>query len=267
MDRETRQRQAEAFHALHRKGDPLILFNAWDVASAKAIAAHFPAIATSSWAVAATLGHEDGQRVPFEAVVALTTAIAAVVTVPLSVDLEAGYGDTPEAVAEAAAAVLRAGAIGINLEDSIAGGQRGLIEPARHAAKIAAIRRMAEAEGLRFFINARTDPFLLRIGSPEECLEEAMRRGRAYAEAGADGLFVPGLVDVPLIRSLTGRVQLPVNVMATPKAPGIAELAGTGVARVSLGAWPMTAAMRVVGEAAARLAATREYGGFLKPGG
>lgn len=263
MDRETQRQYAETFHGLHQRGAPIVLFNAWDVASAKVIAQSFPAIATSSAAVAATLGYGDGERTPLDAVLSLVTRITASVAVPVTVDFEAGYGDTPEEAAEAVAALLRAGAIGINLEDGLFAGQRTLVDPAQHAAKIRAIRQVADDYGVPLFINARADPFILKIGTPDECLAEAVRRGAIYAEAGANGLFVPLLTDLAQIETLVERVELPVNIMAMPGAPAIPELVRVGVGRVSLATWPQRATMRAVEAAARAVATTGEYGAFL----
>lgn len=267
MDRETQRQYAETFRGLHRKGKPVVLFNAWDVASAKVIAQKFPAIATSSAAVAASLGYTDGQKTPLAAVLNLVERITATVAVPLTVDFEAGYGDTPEAAAESVTALLGAGAIGINLEDSLLAGERGLIDPELHAAKIRAIRKAADDFGVPLVINARTDPFILKIGTPDVCLEEAVRRGAIYAEAGADSLFVPLLMDLTLIEQLVGRVSLPVNIMAIPGVPPLSELARVGVGRVSLATWPHNAMLRAVGAAAEVVATTGEYGSFLLPNG
>ena len=129
MDAGTQQQYAETFHGLHRKGDPLVLFNAWDVATAKAIAKTSPAIATSSGAVASALGYADGEGAPFDMVTGLVSRLTAAVSVPVSIDLEAGYGDTPDAAAKSAAEVLKAGAIGINIEDGLSGGKRQLVSP------------------------------------------------------------------------------------------------------------------------------------------
>ena len=189
MDATTQQQYAETFHGLHRKGDQLILFNAWDVATAKAIANTSPAVATSSWAVASALGYADGEDVPLDMVTGLVSRMTAAVSVPVSIDLEAGYGDTPDAAAASVTEILKAGAIGINIEDGLSGGKRQLVSPDQHAAKIKAVRETAQKLGIRLFINARTDPFLLKFGSPDECLNEAAKRAKAYADAGADGYF------------------------------------------------------------------------------
>ncbi|MEY9594273.1 2-methylisocitrate lyase-like PEP mutase family enzyme [Bradyrhizobium yuanmingense] len=265
MDAKTQQQHAETFHALHRTGDPLVLFNAWDAATAKAIAKTSPAIATSSGAVAAALGYADGENVPLDLVTGLVSRITTAVSVPVSIDLEAGYGDSADSAAASAARILQAGAVGINIEDGLCGGRRQLVDPELHAAKIRAIRECAQRLGIHLFINARTDPFLLKFGSPDQCLNEASRRASIYAEAGADGIFVPGLDNPALIESLVQLTSLPVNIMVTQGLPAIADLARIGVQRVSLGPWPMTAAMRVIGEAAAIVATSKQYGTFLQP--
>ncbi|MEA2835535.1 MAG: hypothetical protein QOD89_85 [Bradyrhizobium sp.] len=265
MDAETQQQYAETFHNLHRKGNPLVLFNAWDVATAAAIAKTFPAVATSSAAVASALGFADGEQVPFDMVTGLVSRITAAVAVPVSIDLEAGYGDTPDAAAESATKIMKAGAIGINIEDGLSEGTRQLVGLEQHAAKIKAVRDAAQKLGIHLFINARTDPFLRKFGSPNECLNEAARRARAYADAGADGIFVPGLTELALIEQFALLTPLPVNIMVTQGVPKISELARVGVQRVSLGPWPMMAAMRVIEQAAAAVAASKQYGTFLQP--
>jgi 2-methylisocitrate lyase-like PEP mutase family enzyme len=264
MDGKTQQ-YAETFHGLHRKGDPLVLFNAWDVATAKAIAKSSPAVATSSGAVASALGYADGEVAPFDMVTDLVSRMTASVPVPVSIDLEAGYGDTPDAAARSATRIAQAGAIGINIEDGLSGGKRQLVSPEQHAAKIKAVREAAQQLGIHLFINARTDPFLLKFGSPDECLNEAARRAKAYADAGADGIFVPGLTDLALIEKLVQLTPLPVNIMVTQGVPEISDLARLGVRRISLGPWPMMAAMRVIGQAVAAVAASKQYGPFLQP--
>jgi 2-methylisocitrate lyase-like PEP mutase family enzyme len=265
MDTKTQQQYAETFHGLHRNGDPLVLFNAWDVATAKAIAKTSAAVATSSGAVAAALGYADGEAIQFDMVTGLVSRMSASVSVPLSIDLEAGYGDTPDAAAKSATAVLKAGAVGINIEDGLSAGKRQLVRPEQHAAKIKAVRHAAQELGIHLFINARTDPFLLKFGSPDQCLDEAARRAKIYADAGADGIFVPGLNDLALIEKFVRLTPLPVNIMVTQGVPEIPDLARIGVRRVSLGPWPMMAAMRVIGQAAAAVAASKQYGRFLQP--
>ena len=195
-------------------------------------------------------------------VTGLVSRMTAAVSVPVSIDLEAGYGDTPDAAAASVTEILKAGAIGINIEDGLSGGKRQLVSPDQHAAKIKAVRETAQKLGIRLFINARTDPFLLKFGSPDECLNEAAKRAKAYADAGADGIFVPGLTDSALIEKFVQRTPLPVNIMVTQGVPEIPDLARVGVRRVSLGPWPMMAAMRDIEQAAAALAASSNTARF-----
>ena len=266
MDAKTQQQYAETFHALHKTGDPLVLFNAWDAATAKVIAKTSPAIATSSGAVASALGYADGENVPFDVVTGLVSRITAAVPVPVSDRSGGGISATPRMPPRnRLPGLLQAGAVGINIEDGLSGGKRQLAGALQHAAKINAVRDIALRLGVRLFINARTDPFLPKFGSPEECLNEAVRRAKVYADAGADGIFVPGLTDLALVERLVQLTPLPVNIMVTQGVPEIGDLARVGVRRVSLGPWPMIAAMRVIGQAAAGLAATKQYGTFLQP--
>ena len=250
------QGRAELFHALHRQDQPLVLVNAWDVASARAIAKSSTAIATSSAAVAASLGLADGEQVPLDLVAELVARLTAAVPVPVSIDLEAGYGETPEAAAISASRMLAAGAVGINIEDGLIAGRRTLADPELQARKIRAVRQSAQDFGVRLFINARTDPFLLKFGSHEQCLEEAVRRAEIYASAGADGIFVPGLSDLSLVAGLVRRVRLPINIMVMGSSPLIGDLARIGVRRVSMGPWPQMSMVRAIESISAQVAAT-----------
>ena len=232
MDIRTQAAKAEQFRKLHHGPKMLLLPNAWDVASARILEeAGHPAIATTSAGIAYSLGYADGQRISREEMLSIVARIARAVRVPVTADLEAGYGDTPDAAAKSATQILKAGAIGINIEDGLSGGRRQLVGPEQHAAKIKAVRDATQKLGIRLFINARTDPFLLKFGSPDECLNEAARRAKVYADAGADGIFVPGLTDLALIEKFVQRTPLPVNIMVTQGVPEIADLARIGVRR------------------------------------
>lgn len=241
MDKETQKSRAETFAALHRKGDPLKLFNIWDAASAGAVArSGATAIATSSFAVAMVHGTADGENLPFDKLVAAIAEIAPVVDLPLTADIETGYGKTAEAVGTSVGRIIEAGAVGINLEDGLLGAQ-GLVPLDEQCARIAAARDAADKAGIPLFINARCDIFK---GVPAEdqqgeLLTAALERARAYERAGASGLFTPWLVDPSLIESLCNETPLPLNIMAGPNAPTAGELAALGVARISLGAWPV----------------------------
>src|SRR4051794_34074483 len=207
--------KAELFRALHVAGNPLVLFNIWDAGSAKAVAAAgVKAIATGSWSVANANGFADGEHVPLTWAIENLRRIAGTTDLPVTIDLESGYGDEANVVAETVRLAIDAGAVGCNLEDSFpANGQ--LRETADQGDRIRHARQTADASGVRFFINARTDVFFQR--PPEEhddaMVVEAIQRARAYAEAGADGLFTPGLSNITLIARLAKASPLPLNIM------------------------------------------------------
>ena len=244
------QSHAQYFASLHVKGNPLVLYNAWDAGSAKAIAgAGSRAIGTSSWAIAAAHGYEDGEAIPFPLVEQVLGRLAATATVPVTVDVEGGYSDDPQACAENIGRLIDLGVAGINFEDRIVSGS-GLHGVEAQCARIVAIRSMADARGVPLFINARTDLFFSAEISPGDALAEARERAAAYAQAGASGLFVPGLADLRVITDLCGTTDLPVNVMVVPGLPGADALAGAGVARISYGPGPYLQAMEELRKAA-----------------
>lgn len=245
-------RKAEQFQALHVPGKPLILFNVWDAGSAKAVAtAGAKAIATGSWSVANANGFDDGEQLPLAVAIDNLKRIVKVTELPVTLDVESGYGETPAQVGETIAKAIAAGAIGCNLEDSYP--KDGTLRPlAESVERVRAARRAAEAAKIPFFINARTDVFFQR--EPEQhddpMVDEALERARAYAEAGGSGLFVPGLIDIARIKRVTGASPLPVNIMMGSKSPPIKELAQNGVARVSHGPGPYLLAMKALEQAA-----------------
>ena len=248
----TQADKARAFGALHVPGNPLVLFNVWDPGSAKAVAqAGAKALATGSWSVAAAHGFADGEKIPLELALDNFRRIAASTELPVSMDIESGYGKTADEVGRTVAHTLEAGAIGCNLEDSIPA-DGTLREPAEQVLRIRAARKAAEAAGIPYFINARTDVFFQGPAKPHDAklLEAALERAQAYAQAGASGLFVPGLVDKELIARLTKASPIPVNVMVSAATPSLTALADIGVARVSHGPGPYRAAMVAVTEAA-----------------
>jgi 2-methylisocitrate lyase-like PEP mutase family enzyme len=245
-------RKAERFRSLHVRGNPLVLFNVWDPGSAKVVAqAGAQALATGSWAVAAALGFSDGERTPLTLAIDNLARIARGTTLPVTVDLESGYGSTAEGVGKTIELAVGAGAIGCNLEDSqpVTGELRTAAEQAQ---RIQQARRSADGLVLGFFINARTDVFFQ--GPPEEHeerkLAEVIERARHYADAGADGLFVPGLADLRLIERLTKAVALPVNIMVGGASPARRALAERGVARISHGGAPYLVTMTALQQAA-----------------
>lgn len=246
------QERAQRLASLHVKGNPLVLYNAWDAGSAKAIAdAGVPVVATSSWAVAAAQGYEDGESMPLSLVEQTIARIVATVDVPVSVDVEGGYSDRPDECAQNLTRLLDLGVVGINFEDRIVSGT-GLHGIKAQSERIAAIRRMADARGVPLFINARTDLFFDKDRPPADGLKEARERAKAYTEAGASGLFVPGLIDLETITALCATIDLPLNVMVMPRLPDVRTLASARVARISHGPGPYADAM-----AALRIAASQ----------
>lgn len=241
-----------AFAALHVPGDPVILFNAWDAGSARAVAeAGAKAIATGSWSVAAAHGYDDAEGLPLELALVNAARAVAAVDLPVTIDFEGGYAVEPGALADNMARLLATGAIGCNFEDRVVGGD-GLHPIAEQAARIAALRGAAEQARVSAFINARTDIFL--SAKPEAhndaAVDAALERARAYADAGASGFFVPGLVDARLLARVCEASPLPVNAMMFPGMPDRARLAELGVARISHGPGPYRQAMAALTDAA-----------------
>lgn len=238
--------RARRFAALHVKGDPLVLYNAWDAGSARVIArAGAPAIATGSYSVAHAHGARDREDLSLELAVANLARIVDAVDLPVTIDLEAGYGTDGETVGRAVDQVVAAGAVGINLEDQVIAGE-GLYAIDAQAERVRGARAAAEARGVPLYLNARTDIFLKTPADEhaESHAEAALERAAAYEEAGASGLFVPGIVDPALIETICAGTALPVNVMFTKNVPDTATLAGLGVARLSYGGWPWLRAMQ-----------------------
>ncbi len=220
---------AARFRALHHAARPLLLPNAWDAGSARMIeSCGAQAIATSSAGLAWSRGYADGGALPAGVLLTAVAEIARVITVPLSVDMEAGYSDDLAVIAENAFALASAGAVGINLED-------GLLGPDVLCARIAATKRGAARAGVDLFVNARTDVYLRALTPPERAAEEAIARGLRYRDAGADGLFVPAIVEPAAIRQVVAAVPLPLNVLVRAGLPSVAELGELGVRRVSVG--------------------------------
>jgi 2-methylisocitrate lyase-like PEP mutase family enzyme len=250
-------RKAEQFRALHIPGKPLVLFNIWDAGSAKGVAmAGAKAIATSSWSVANANGFADGERIAPALAIDNLRRIAGATDLPVTIDLESGYGDAPEGVGETIALAIDAGAVGCNLEDSFPANGK-LRETADQAGRIRRARQIADAAKIRFFVNARTDIFFQR--PPEDhddrMVVGAVERAHAYAEAGADGIFAPGLADIILIARFVEASPIPVNIMVGDATPPVRVLTEHGVARVSYGPRPYLTVMKAL-EEGARAAST-----------
>jgi 2-methylisocitrate lyase-like PEP mutase family enzyme len=259
MNVDTQQSKAGRLRELHLGSDVLVLPNAWDPLSARAFeACGFPAIATTSAGIAYALGYPDGEKLGREEMAAATSRIAAAVGVPVTADVEAGYGPSPEDAAETARAVIGAGAVGLNLEDAAAASPPGLDDPTEGAAfplvelgtqleKIRAIVRVGEEAGVPLVVNARTDTYWRSLGEPDWRLSETVGRANAFLEAGADSAFVPGVKDAETIFALAREIKGPLNVLGGPAVPPIPELAKLGVKRVSVGSGPVRAVMGLVG--------------------
>jgi 2-methylisocitrate lyase-like PEP mutase family enzyme len=259
MDMETQKAKAEAFRAMHRGARILLLPNAWDAASARVFAeSGFGAIATTSAGIAFTLGYPDGQRISREEMLAVVRRIAAAVPVPVTADVEAGYGNRPEDAARTAREVAAAGAVGMNLEDATRDPQHPLFDLTLQVERVKAV--LDAAQEVPMVLNARTDVYLLRLETPEKRYDAALRRLAAYRDAGADCVFVPGLSDAETIARLVKDLQCPVNILVGPGFPSVPELHRLGVARVSVGSSAMRATLGLVKRIAEELKTTGTYG-------
>lgn len=245
----TQIERANLLKKLHVKGNPLVLFNIWDAGSAKAIQeTGAKVIATGSWSVAAAHGYADGEKLPFDLVLANIQRIIASVDIPVTIDLEGGYGKSPTEVCDNVIRIIEAGAVGINFEDQIVD-EEELYSIEDQCARIKAIR--AAAKNVPLFINARTDIFLKKMAT-QEYLEAAIIRANAYAEAGANGFFAPGLNKASYIETLCKRSPLPVNIMVMSDTPSTKDLAVLGVARISYGPNPYCQVMDFLKEIAGK---------------
>ncbi|CAL9530420.1 putative protein [Streptomyces sp. enrichment culture] len=244
---------ARRFADLHDPAAPLALANAWDVVSARIVeAAGAPAVATTSAGVAWSLGAPDGDALARDRAVDLVARVASAVSVPVTADIEGGFAADPAGVGETVAAVLAAGAVGINIED---GGRA----PAEHAERVAAARAAADAAGIPLYVNARIDTYLFGLGDPAGRLDETLARAAAYLRAGASGIFVPGATDPAVVAELAKGIDAPLNVLAGPGDPSVAAFGALGAARVSLGSRVAEAAYGVVRRAAEELLAHGTY--------
>jgi methylisocitrate lyase len=244
--------KAAVFRSLHVPGNPFVLFNVWDPGSAKAVAAGgAQALGTSSWSVGYANGYADGEKTPLALTLDIVRRIAAAADLPVTVDLESGYSEAAAGVGESVALAIGAGAIGCNLEDSVPA-NGSLRSAADQGARLRGARGAADASGVPCFINARTDVFFQEPPAEHDAamVQEAIERAKVYADAGADGLFAPGLVDARLIERLAGASPLPVNVMVASGTPPLQVLARCGVARVSHGPGPYLLAMKALEDAA-----------------
>lgn len=240
----TQAEKAKKLLELHHGPRILILPNAWDVASARIFEdAGFPAIATSSAAVANSLGYPDGQKISRDEMLEAVARIVRAVSVPVTADMEAGYSKTVEDLAKTAVAIVESGAVGCNIEDCPAEGLQELFPIVLQQQKLRAMLEAADKRGIHLVINARTDIFLEGIGEPATRAERTIERLNAYRDAGAESLFAPGVKDPETIAKIAGGVHGPLNILATAGTPSAHELEKLGVARISVGSGPMRACM------------------------
>ncbi|MEM6432073.1 MAG: isocitrate lyase/phosphoenolpyruvate mutase family protein [Deinococcota bacterium] len=244
----TQADKAEQFKQLHHQNSPLVLTNIWDVGSAKAVAdAGAPALATGSASLAAAHGYADREQLPLEQLITTLNHIVDAVNIPVSADIEAGYASEPTGVAETVRQVIGVGVVGINLEDQVmvSGGRYSVTD---QAARLVAARKAADALDVNLFINARTDVYLQTepAARSDDHVEEVLTRARAYQEAGASGLFVPGLADADIIQHICSEVSLPVNIIKMDDTFSVDELAALGVSRISTGPEPYRTAMKTL---------------------
>jgi 2-methylisocitrate lyase-like PEP mutase family enzyme len=244
---EQQQEKATAFRAMHSGSEILLLPNVWDVASARIIEeTGFPAIATTSAGIAFAMGYPDGEKISRDEMLMAVARIAGAVNVPVTADVESGYGPTPEDAAQTAQAVIEAGTVGMNLEDAPGDSGKPLAELSRQLEKIRAVRETATRLRVPLVLNARTDVYLLEVGDPATRYDETVRRLAAFRDAGADCVFAPGLRDAPTIGRLISDLRYAVNILGGPGSLSVPELRQLKVARVSLGSGPMRATLGVL---------------------
>src|SRR6266403_2433669 len=265
MEAAQQARKAEQLRKLHEGPRILILANAWDVISARIMEdAGFPAVATTSAGVAAVLGYPDGQRVPQREMLEFVARIARAVSVPVTADMESGYGTSPADMAEMARALVDAGAVGLNLEDVTGDDEGSHVEIGLQTEKIAAVREASAATGVPLVINARTDVYLMPIGPEETRFERTVERLRAYRKAGADCVFAPGIRDAETIGKLVRAVDAPLNILLQPGGPSVSELEKLAVARASLGSGTARAALGTARKIAKALLEYRDHTEYLE---
>ena len=256
----SQQDKAKVFHALHVNDPVLVLANAWDVASARVVeAAGASAVATTSAGAAWSLGYPDGDALDVDRAVDLIARVVAAVGVPVTADIESGYAEDPRGVGATIARVLDAGAVGVNLEDAHHGGPAPLRSVSDQAERLAAARAAADTAGIDLYLNARIDTYLRSVGDPADRLQATLDRAGAYLEAGASGLFVPGITEQATVAKLVEGIAAPLNLLVGPGAPSVSALGQLGVARVSAGSSIAAAAYAVAQRAAVEMASTGEY--------
>ncbi|GAC1685225.1 MAG: isocitrate lyase/phosphoenolpyruvate mutase family protein [Terriglobales bacterium] len=261
IDIEKQKAKAAAFLAMHRGPRILLLPNVWDVATARILEeTGLGAIATTSAGIAFALGYPDGEKISRTEMLGMVAHIASAVKVPVTADVEAGYGHRPDDAALTTRGVIEAGAVGMNLEDATDDPEHPLLDLSLQLEKIAAVREASQAAGVPVVLNARTDVYLLEVGQPNARYDTALKRLAAFRDAGADCLFVPGVRDTDTIKRFVNDLHHPINILAGPGSPSVPELQKLGVARASLGSGPMRAALGFLSRMVKELQTTGTYG-------
>jgi 2-methylisocitrate lyase-like PEP mutase family enzyme len=256
--------KAELFLKYHQEREILVLLNSWDIGSSKLIeACGFKAIATTSMGIAASLGYPDCQIIKLSEMIDTITGIVKGVQVPVTVDIEAGYGNNLNEIIDSVKKIIATGIVGINIEDSIDLNPI-LIDEMEFCERISAIRALSDSMGFHLVINARTDSFYTSLGSPREKLSESIKRGNKYREAGADCIFVQPLWEKETISTLVKEINAPINILANPGIgggipPSVSELQDLGVARLSLGSALMKATLALIKKVADELSEKGTY--------
>src|SRR5690625_663796 len=246
MDNKQLQK-AKQFHELHQRDDLFILPNAWDVISAKMFEeCGFKAIGTTSAGIAVSKGYPDGEAIPLDEMIKAIQNIANAVQVPVSADIESGYGETVDEVLHTVKKVVQAGAIGINLEDGTGDTNEHLFDLTLQVEKIKAIKQLREDTNMPLFINARTDTYWLNIKDPAQRLQETIKRAQAFEQAGADCIFVPGLEDIDIIQRLRREITCPINLLVSPNLPSTQKLSNIGIERISCGSAPFRSTVTLI---------------------
>ncbi|MFC7393987.1 isocitrate lyase/PEP mutase family protein [Scopulibacillus cellulosilyticus] len=241
--------KAKKFSKLHKQNTVFVLPNAWDVISAKIFEeCGFEAIGTTSAGIAASLGFKDGQNIPLEKMIGTIKNIVSSVNIPVSADIEAGYGSTVNEVLNTVKRVIEAGAVGINIEDGTGDPEHPVFDISLQKEKIKAIKNLSISTDTALFINARTDMYWLDVGNPYQRFQETIKRAEAYEEAGADCIFVPGLNDLEVIRALRQKISCPINLLVSPEMPSTTELSKIGIERLSCGSAPFRSTVTLLKE-------------------
>lgn len=260
----TQKEKAKLFLKLHHDKEILVILNSWDPGSSKLIeASGFKAIGTTSMGISASLGYPDCENIPFSEMLQAIKRIADKITLPLTVDIEGGFGNTTKDIVNNIRKVIETGVVGINLEDSVKLSPE-LLDPSEFSERITAIRELSDSLGIHLVINARTDSFLTSSGQGNKRLDESIKRGNIYKDAGADCIFVPNITDVNSISSLVREIAAPVNILANPTngtmlPPGIKELEEIGVARLSVGSSLMKSTLALIKRVADETIQTGTY--------